>query len=830
MDASISRRDLLRFGATCVAIYSTGFGRKIMAEADTIHKRPFDWNDALRRWELESVAISPNRGIVAVQVTRPLNAPGPHAGWPQRAVIPRGDIWLLDENLASPKHLTLNDQWLWAPAFSPNGHKLAALTSKADGRVGFVVWDLTQDTFSEWSSFSVDLYTKFASEPILQSGLPAVWAPYSQYAWVDDKNLIFVAHGGELPQFEQSIEDASGTYAGLRGRTQRGEVSVRVWNASSPTCGQENKLSILDCSNGDLRCIYEGDVRGVSLSPDRKWAAALIAQRHINPPPNRTMQPSLRWTSEGDDPLVALGLARVDLFAQTGTTLVREFNGVGNVSPLRLPVWNHDSTKFAVPARTIYSSAYSTSNDSCWEIEAENLHIRKWQAHSALDAELLAQLLVCMPESRKQDVILQRPTGSPVGNDIPIGGGQIEGAAWRYGKCHVALWIKPTITLIGPEDVFRVPEHYTTAYAPVSRGTRASMYAVGITGQSHQIFLDELNVQIRKDVLGAGWVYMGTRPNDATLVAKRDSDSGTGIAGFSAAGPAIISPLKFNEHFGEIERSKQREITRRTISGKSVAGILQLPIGRSPNDRHPVIIWAYPDQTPSINDSMTRINSTYAISFPLQYLLTRGFAVFHAPLSTVGKHIGEPYKMVTEAVMPWLDVLDQQPELISGEYGFYGHSNAGYVGLALEGITARFKCIVASSTFPDLGARNLSASLDKVALDCAGQVIQADRRYYEDVDQPYTFGAPIWKAEHQVIENSPIHRLGSATTPLLLIEGEFDASPREMEAVFSILYGRGVPVELAYYWGETHIINSPGNIKDIWQRTEAFFRRYLRTH
>jgi dipeptidyl aminopeptidase/acylaminoacyl peptidase len=109
-------------------------------------------------------------------------------------------------------------------------------------------------------------------------------------------------------------------------------------------------------------------------------------------------------------------------------------------------------------------------------------------------------------------------------------------------------------------------------------------------------------------------------------------------------------------------------------------------------------------------------------------------------------------------------------------------------------------------------------------------VIQADRRYYEDVDQPYTFGAPIWKAEHQVIENSPIHRLGSATTPLLLIEGEFDASPREMEAVFSILYGRGVPVELAYYWGETHIINSPGNIKDIWQRTEAFFRRYLRTH
>lgn len=44
----------------------------------------------------------------------------------------------------------------------------------------------------------------------------------------------------------------------------------------------------------------------------------------------------------------------------------------------------------------------------------------------------------------------------------------------------------------------------------------------------------------------------------------------------------------------------------------------------------------------------------------------------------------------------------------------------------------------------------------------------------------------------------------------------------------SILYGRGVPVELAYYWGEGHVLGSPGNIHDSWLRTEGFFAKYLR--
>jgi dipeptidyl aminopeptidase/acylaminoacyl peptidase len=103
--------------------------------------------------------------------------------------------------------------------------------------------------------------------------------------------------------------------------------------------------------------------------------------------------------------------------------------------------------------------------------------------------------------------------------------------------------------------------------------------------------------------------------------------------------------------------------------------------------------------------------------------------------------------------------------------------------------------------------------------------------YYEDSKDPYIPQPnPPWNNPAKYFRNEPLFNLGRASTPLLLIEGEYDSDPREMEEVYSILYGHGVPVELAYYWGESHVFASPGNIHDVWLRTERFFTKYLLTH
>src|SRR6201999_43958 len=102
--------------------------------------------------------------------------------------------------------------------------------------------------------------------------------------------------------------------------------------------------------------------------------------------------------------------------------------------------------------------------------------------------------------------------------------------------------------------------------------------------------------------------------------------------------------------------------------------------------------------------------------------------------------------------------------------------------LALEALTHRFKAIAAYASFPDLAITPLTASPGDMALQCAGASIQGNRFYYEDPRMPYGLGGTFWENEATFLHNSPLFRLKSATTPLLLLEGEFDVEGRAMEA------------------------------------------------
>jgi dipeptidyl aminopeptidase/acylaminoacyl peptidase len=830
VSAFLSRRSALRLalGAAGAALWSEVASSTVPPSARMPRQRPFSWKDASSRYEVESVAVSPSGHALAVQVTRPLVASGAHAGSSGHAVQPRGEIWILNENLGAPTRLALGDLWAWAPSFSPQGTQLAALVSKGNGRVGLVVWNLRDLRSRAFLDLNVDVYVKFNRAGVVTDASPAMWQQWRQFEWLAEYSLLYVASGDLQNQFDLATASGSASYSSRRDRSARGDVSVRVWSDASPTCGAGRSLARLECNTGRVETLYRADIRGVSVSPNCRWAAAPIATGHVRLSPDKPVEPALRTSSVGDDPLVSLALARIDLLSELPTALVPRFEGTGNVAPSRLPVWADDSKRFAVPARSSYSSALSTADDACWEVSVDSLRARKWQATSALDAELLAAMIVSAPELHDDTFIQRRPpiTMSPATHPWSVG--QINGAVWRYDGSSSVLWASPTITLVSPAGTVAVPGQYSSAYSPVTTPEGATMFAVRTNGKGCAINLTGLTYQIEEIALGPEWVYLGTRGSDGAVVAKEDAKAGTSIAAFMPRRRKLISTLRFNLHFREIAQAERRELEYRSTRGELLKGVLQLPIERSSTGRHPVIVWAYPDQQPSMNDSLTRLNSPMAALLPFQYLLARGFAIFHAPLSTESKRLIEPIDMVTDAVLPWLDVLEQQVEIIAGEYGFFGHSNAGYVALALEAMTTRFKAIVASSTFPDLAAAPLSSAMDKMVLDCAGQVIQADRFYYEDANQPYTFGGPFWRVQQKFIRNSPLYRMSSAATPMLLIEGEFDFSPRQMESVFSILYGLGIPVEMAHYWGEGHVISSPGNIKDVWERTDTFFRKYMR--
>ncbi|MGY1519010.1 prolyl oligopeptidase family serine peptidase [Luteimonas sp. A482] len=785
-------------------------------------KRLLSLDDMLQRSEVEGAVLAPDGSGMAVQVTRPLSAPGVHAGAARSGVQPRGDIWLFDEDLAAPTKLPADDLWVWAPAFSPSGSRLAALYADADGRVGVMVWDLAARRPVKWGSIDVDVNVLLRTHgaPDMK---PSGWALRTRaFVWIDDQTVLLVDRNGVPQQYGLAPATAATTYAALRGRTKAGQPSIRVWNDQSPTEGVSNRLLSLDVRTGKTAVHYEGDVRGVSLSPDGARAALLVATRHLKPAPG-AMEPPLRSWHLYDD-AVELKLIVQPLANRDPGMHVQGIRMAGPASDSRLPLWSDDGRRIGLAGRASYTSRTASGDDVAWEIDADTQHARELPARSALDAELIASLLAGSGECVDR-LIDTRP--SLVSNNDLMPLGQVSGKVWRFADGRHLVWSENTVQVVDCDGTTRLPGEFDFVYAADVAG-RAPRFILFRQDQHFGLgFADGKHVLKRIPrppyaqllVAGAG---------GSTLYLSNDA-AGTSLH-LLGRGPGAMTVTPFNRHMGAIAVPEAREISHE-LDGKTLTGILRLPPGRRDGDRHPVVLTAYPGYVPGMEDGSHRgVNSNDLVYGPFQHLLSKGFAVFVVPFPVDYYALPEagPLQMAVDTVTPWLAVLERQPEILSGEYAFWGHSNAGYVGLALAARTDTFKAIAVSSTFPDLHW-TLDAGLEFTALQSGGNVMQVRRMVYEHESQPYAIGAPPWQAQDQWISNSPVYNLEHATTPMLLLVGEFDfGTSRPMERVYSILYGKGVPAELAMYWGEAHVIASPGNVTDAWTRTEQFFSRYLR--
>lgn len=821
-----SRRSFIRTGLFAVATAGSGATLRVFGEA--AQRQPFSWRDAANRVTVEHAAISDSGDRFALQVTRALSARagGFHGPAWMSLFDPRSELWLLDNVLGDPSRLPLLPGGAWAPCFSPSGRYLAALTMMHPGRVAIAVWDFRTGEHKTFGGLNVELFlAKFRNDRSAYGAPTDFFEVPRQYLWLDDDSLLFVDHDASMPYWVLAVSGLSDAVGRKRKRTEAGWPSVRVWDENSPTCGAGSRLVRMWCATGRVETLCSGDIRGVSLSPNRRWVAMVVARRNLPPVPNRGMQWPLLATTGFDDPLVDLKLAMLDLMSKGRVEEYDQVRGVGNVAPSRLPRWSPDSSRVAIPFRTSYSDAPATGTDIVWVVNPETGVHKKWMACSALDAELLAAMLASDGLNSKS-VVEARPR-KVLSRDYMIGG-QVKGGAWRCADDQVLFWAAPSLTVISPRGLVRLPGRFTSVQPSVRGDAVARTLALGVAGEAAIITTGRTGLGIERVAASKEAALLAIRARDSALVYSEDTETGTFLSLVRPGRRTRRSSLAFNTYFRGIIRPERRMLVHRFPDGSVRTGLLQLPVGHLKGQRHPVIVWAYPDSQPSLNDSFSLANSPINALYPVQYLLTKGFAFFQAPLPLSRALSAQPMRATVEAVVPWLDVLDRQSEIVPKASGFFGFSNAGYVALALEALTHCFRGIVAWDTFPEIGYDTLHSDAGTVALNCGGGVIQSGRSFYEGRKQPYSpRPVPPWKNAVKYIRNDPLFNLSRASTPLLLIEGEFDTDPREMEEVYSILYGRGVPVELAYYWGENHVFSTPGNIHDCWERIERFFTRYV---
>jgi dipeptidyl aminopeptidase/acylaminoacyl peptidase len=309
-------------------------------------------------------------------------------------------------------------------------------------------------------------------------------------------------------------------------------------------------------------------------------------------------------------------------------------------------------------------------------------------------------------------------------------------------------------------------------------------------------------------------VYIGTESNGTFLWTGNGSDA------------RFEQRIVLNSHLGEIADAKRTLIEYRGMDGDSLKAMLVLPLGYEPGKRYPLLVNVYAGLVTSDSNFHYLLSKHMVSSANLNLIPARGYAVLmpSMPLASWGE-ASDPYmdlpKGVMGAVDKAIDLGIAHPERL----GLIGWSYGGYSTYSLVTLTHRFKAAVTLTGISDL----VSMYGTFVA------PIRYDEFAHEELFGPVfgetgqaRMGAPPWSDLWRYLRNSPIHFVDRVQTPLMIIQGDMDYVPiQQGEEFFTALYRMGKKAKFVRYWGEGHVISSPANVEDMWQRVFQWFDEHL---
>jgi dipeptidyl aminopeptidase/acylaminoacyl peptidase len=263
---------------------------------------------------------------------------------------------------------------------------------------------------------------------------------------------------------------------------------------------------------------------------------------------------------------------------------------------------------------------------------------------------------------------------------------------------------------------------------------------------------------------------------------------------------------------------------RSSAGGEDLMGALILPPGYENHLPLATIVEVYPHSAINGREDMIREFGSAQVyaNFPVQYFVTRGYAVFFPTFSAggPGQQGGIPQRMrgVLNGVMPAIDKVIDMGIADRGRIGVSGHSYGGYSTLSLLVQTKRFKAGVMLSGASDLTSHFLSMSVDTANMP--GAEVNGGTR--DDI------GGTPWTVPESYRQNSPIWYLDRIETPLLILHGEKDEiSPIQAEEVFVGLTQLHKRVEYRRYPGENHVFFREASVKDALDSMMRWFDTYL---
>ncbi|WP_395443829.1 alpha/beta hydrolase family protein [Caulobacter sp. UC70_42] len=328
------------------------------------------------------------------------------------------------------------------------------------------------------------------------------------------------------------------------------------------------------------------------------------------------------------------------------------------------------------------------------------------------------------------------------------------------------------------------------------------------------------------------WGPSSATPSGATLLAlSRDgaslvlSKTPQGVATLSLLrdGLAARALMTVNPALAAVDLQPPRPIVHRTPRGEQVTSWLYTPANHGPGDDRAVIVVPYPGSN-YLAPPSSASGDGRAFTTNIRLMVAAGYAVLVPSMPIPAD--AAPQVGMADAMLTAVDAaLAADPGLSKTRLAVWGHSYGGYGALVAATQSPRFKAVIASSGATNLFSYWGSQGPAAIAVP-ETQFLPSTMFGWSETGQARLAGPP-WQQVQRYVDASPLLQADRITAPVLLIQGDFDYDPEKSMGMFAALYRQGKPVELLTYKGEGHVVQSPGNVRDVYRRSFSFLQAAL---
>ncbi len=512
-----------------------------------------------------------------------------------------------------------------------------------------------------------------------------------------------------------------------------------------------------------------------------------------------------RWSPGGDRIafLAVVGAHKSVGATQPGKALVGEIGSVVDEQRIMLALANGEGKADAVsPADTwIYEYDWTPDGASFVATAAKGDGDNNWWVAKlvAIDPATSGLRVIAAPKMQMND-----PRVSPDGKTVAFIGGIMS----DFGSVGGDVWTAP---LSGGEPT------------DVTPGYKGSFNAVAWRGSA-----------IRATALiGADAAMTSIDPRTARVTVLQHApvslSAGDGHVSLSADGKIAVTVMQDYESAPRIgvhgpdgaralthdNDAIQPVLHATSITWKSgpfdVQGWLLTPLSYDPKVKHPMITMIHGGPSAASTPGFSRRGTTAD-------LIQHGYFVFEPnPRGSYGQ--GEAFTRANvrdfgggdlKDILAGIDAVEKAAPVDDNRLGVTGGSYGGFMTMWTVTQTHRFKAAAAGAGISNWSSYYGENGIDTWMIPFFGDTFYNDPAVYDRL--------------------SPIRYIRNAKTPTFIYVGERDVecpAPQSLE-YWHGLTEMGVPNSLVIYPGEGHGIRQPENVKDLRERTIAWFDKYLK--